>query len=281
MRSSSSDIEAFYRDPLGLVLRRHAYFCAFTDAGTFGMVANGDVGEGVILDFVEVLNAAPDRLGRRRQYIDLRGVRSYSRGAMDALMSFYQESSRRRSRFVEQVEKEAVVRPGGTLGAFAEGFFRTNVMPFETQVFVEEPSAFAWLGDPLGWGDVLDGSFPTDAGLLAELEKLIRSRGYSATLTECARNLGASTRTLQRHLQGAGESFRGVRQRTLVAEAKRLLVETSAPVKVLAIELGFTSPRRFAESFRRESGVSPSEYRAQAAARAALDENAALRRAPS
>ncbi|MFK7998273.1 MAG: helix-turn-helix transcriptional regulator [Polyangiales bacterium] len=281
VRSSSSEIQAFFEDPFGLVLTRPAYYCAFTEAGTFGMVANGDVGEDVILDFIEVLEAAPRTLGRRRQYIDLRRVRSYSRGAMDALMSFYEESARSTSRFSEQVKKEAVVRPGGALGAFAEGFFRTNVMPFETRVFLEEEPAFAWLEDPLGWGDVLDGFFAKGGGHLTRLEKLIRSKGHSATLAECARNLGASTRTLQRHLQRGGESFRVVRQRVLVAEAKRLLLETSAPVKVVAIELGFTSPRRFTETFRREAGMSPSEYRSQATARARQGESAELHRASS
>lgn len=45
--------------------------------------------------------------------------------------------------------------------------------------------------------------------------------------------------------------------------AKRLLVTTNRPCQVIAIETGFRSCGHFSTVFKRESGVSPSTYRAQ------------------
>jgi AraC family transcriptional regulator len=46
-------------------------------------------------------------------------------------------------------------------------------------------------------------------------------------------------------------------------EAKRLLRETKKGVVEVAMEVGYTNPSHFAQLFRRETGLSPSDYRQQ------------------
>jgi AraC family transcriptional regulator len=46
-------------------------------------------------------------------------------------------------------------------------------------------------------------------------------------------------------------------------EARRLLRETKMNVVDVALEVGYTNPSHFAQLFRRETGLSPSDYRRQ------------------
>jgi AraC family transcriptional regulator len=46
-------------------------------------------------------------------------------------------------------------------------------------------------------------------------------------------------------------------------EAKRLLRETSSNVVTVGLEVGYANPSHFAQLFRRETGLSPSDYRRQ------------------
>jgi AraC family transcriptional regulator len=51
---------------------------------------------------------------------------------------------------------------------------------------------------------------------------------------------------------------------TRINEARRRLRETKQSVVAIAIDLGFSSPSHFAQVFRRETRMTPSEYRRQA-----------------
>ncbi|HEX8089322.1 MAG TPA: helix-turn-helix transcriptional regulator, partial [Blastocatellia bacterium] len=46
-------------------------------------------------------------------------------------------------------------------------------------------------------------------------------------------------------------------------EARRLLRETKMSVIDVALEVGYANPSHFARLFRRETGLSPSDYRRQ------------------
>jgi AraC family transcriptional regulator len=45
--------------------------------------------------------------------------------------------------------------------------------------------------------------------------------------------------------------------------ARRLLRETKESIVAVALEVGYTNPSHFAQLFRRENGLSPSDYRRQ------------------
>lgn len=48
-----------------------------------------------------------------------------------------------------------------------------------------------------------------------------------------------------------------------MSEARRLLRETKMGVVDVALEVGYANPSHFACLFRRETGLSPSDYRRQ------------------
>ncbi len=49
-----------------------------------------------------------------------------------------------------------------------------------------------------------------------------------------------------------------------IERARRLLRDTTKPVIEIGLDVGYTSPSHFAQVFRREVGVAPSEYRGRA-----------------
>ena len=53
-----------------------------------------------------------------------------------------------------------------------------------------------------------------------------------------------------------------IRQRVLT-EAKRALVFTSQPIHEISDDLGFADPSHFARFFRKQTGTTPHEFRAQ------------------
>lgn len=48
-----------------------------------------------------------------------------------------------------------------------------------------------------------------------------------------------------------------------IAESKRLLSSGNTPIHEISIQMGFSSPSYFSQSFRRSTGFSPAEYRRQ------------------
>ena len=63
--------------------------------------------------------------------------------------------------------------------------------------------------------------------------------------------------------QGTGVSPAKYQLNARMNEARRLLRETKRSVVAIAMDLGFSSPSHFAQVFRRETRLTPSEYRRQ------------------
>ncbi|HSW11450.1 MAG TPA: AraC family transcriptional regulator [Solimonas sp.] len=81
------------------------------------------------------------------------------------------------------------------------------------------------------------------------------------TLTELAHTLNLSQRTLDRHLQREGQGFRELLAQVRQERARDLLAAGRMTVTQIALELGYSDAANFTRAFRREAGISPSEYR--------------------
>ena len=98
---------------------------------------------------------------------------------------------------------------------------------------------------------------------LAEVERLIRARlSFGAPgLPDIAKQMGLSPRTLSRHLDREGQSFRDVLERLRYDMARRYLADLDLPLAEVAFLLGFADQSGFGTAFRRWSGYTPGQYR--------------------
>jgi AraC-like DNA-binding protein len=87
-----------------------------------------------------------------------------------------------------------------------------------------------------------------------------------ATPAEAARALALSTRSLQRRLAEQKTTFRRELDAARLTLAKRLLLDSEAPVTQIALEVGLTSPQHLSTLFHRLGHESPREWRARARA---------------
>jgi AraC family transcriptional regulator len=63
--------------------------------------------------------------------------------------------------------------------------------------------------------------------------------------------------------QTTGETVHAFVERVRLCKAQRLLCETDLPLKVIAAELGFSTPSSFSFAFRRATGGTPASFREQ------------------
>jgi AraC-like DNA-binding protein len=97
-----------------------------------------------------------------------------------------------------------------------------------------------------------------------QLERYVQSHLTSPSIAEACTALQLSRRTLQRRLYEAGVSFQKVVIRTRISCAQSLLAEGNIPITQIAVTVGFATLQAFSSAFRRETGTSPSSYRATA-----------------
>ncbi|MCG8418570.1 MAG: AraC family transcriptional regulator [Proteobacteria bacterium] len=91
------------------------------------------------------------------------------------------------------------------------------------------------------------------------LQQLARG---AQSLDAVASELGMSARTLQRHLRGAGTTFRVVLDEVQFSAAKSALARADLSIDDVAFLLGFSEPSAFHRAFGRWSGTTPGRYRA-------------------
>jgi AraC-like DNA-binding protein len=81
-------------------------------------------------------------------------------------------------------------------------------------------------------------------------------------IQQTADSLHLSPRTLNRRLSNEATTFRTLRLEATHDWARRLLAEGTS-VDAVALQLGYDDPANFRRSFKRQTGLSPSEWRAQ------------------
>ena len=79
---------------------------------------------------------------------------------------------------------------------------------------------------------------------------------------DIARQLGMHERTLLRHLEQEGTTFRSELEGIRYEVARQLLSTSKTPLSGIANALGYTAPSTFTRSFKRWSGTTPTQWRA-------------------
>jgi AraC-like DNA-binding protein len=164
------------------------------------------------------------------------------------------------------VRRLAVVRPRDLAGTVVAGLFHEvirRMMP--CQLHSHSSEAFESLGR--ADGAEIHAAVETaigearEAGAAHNRLRALLSRDPQLALSDAARALGLSSRTLQRSLREAGTSFRAELRRARIDEAKTALSETDDKLYAVARRLGCSSLPQFGRSFRRETGETPGAFR--------------------
>jgi AraC-like DNA-binding protein len=93
-------------------------------------------------------------------------------------------------------------------------------------------------------------------------ETLRATLGPSMSIDELAQRCGLSTRHFARAFQQSfGMPFHRFQLDLKLQHAKRLLAESTASIKDIAIEMGYADQATFTESFTRTTGMPPGRYR--------------------
>ncbi len=80
-------------------------------------------------------------------------------------------------------------------------------------------------------------------------------------ITEYARMLNASERTIKRRLQQEGTSFRAISNRARLDRANTLIQEGRMSLAQIAADLGFSEPTTFTQAYKKWTGATPSHSR--------------------
>ncbi|MGC4060740.1 MAG: AraC family transcriptional regulator ligand-binding domain-containing protein [Aquabacterium sp.] len=91
----------------------------------------------------------------------------------------------------------------------------------------------------------------------------LSSEGYP-TMARVAERMGITSRTLARHLDRHGLTFRQVLDEHRHQEACSMLSGGQQSVEEIATRLGYNEPANFTRAFRRWAGCTPTQYRSKA-----------------
>jgi AraC-like DNA-binding protein len=98
--------------------------------------------------------------------------------------------------------------------------------------------------------------------VVAAVERLLRSQlREPPRLTDVARALNLSERSLRRKLAESGRIFREIHDRVRAERALQLLQAGTLSVAEIGGEVGFEDPREFRRAFKRWTGIAPQEAR--------------------
>lgn len=170
------------------------------------------------------------------------------------------------------VTKLALIRPSGMGGAIVAGAYEVLPRPYPVAVFHDPATAFAWLDAGVADGPALlaelHAAATGPAQIVGALRAFLRTRlDGDVDLAAAAHALGTSDRTLQRKLGEAGTTFSDELTHARIDAAKQKLVDTDTPLTSIAFDVGCASLQHFSALFRKQTGETPSAYRARHRAR--------------
>jgi AraC-like DNA-binding protein len=107
-----------------------------------------------------------------------------------------------------------------------------------------------------------ESSQPARTNLKREIERLIAEAGFAPTptLSQAARKLAVTPRTLQRRLTAEGLNFRRVLDGVRFSHAVALLKEPGSSVEAVAVQVGFSESSAFSRAFKRWTRSAPRQF---------------------
>lgn len=262
---SADGVEDYRRDPHGRYLVGEGFLHWYASADLCGFVLWGRPGEAEVRRLVQVLDVELSPAKPHASLVDARRLEAADPMAFAALVKYMQP---REKDFSASVLKQALVRPEGVVGAVVGGFYTLLSGAYPSRAFTAPDTALQWLGQPEAAAAALlaelNGLVAEATGqspLLRELHQVMRGRLPEVNLSDVAREMGMSERTLQRRLKEASTSFQAELNAVQVRMAQSLLRESNMKLTAVAVEVGCASLQHFSSLFRKLVGESPSAWR--------------------
>jgi AraC-like DNA-binding protein len=136
-------------------------------------------------------------------------------------------------------------------------------------------------GGSAGAAQATDAASPAASPLPEDLAGLVQLQieallpGRAMQIDTVAETLGMSARSLQRALERQGLTYSKLLGEARVRQAAKWLEGSDKPVAEIAFDLGYTDAANFTRAFRRQTGVPPQTFRANAGRSEAIEAPAA------
>lgn len=262
---SADGVDDYLRDPIGRYLVGDGFLHWYAEVDLCGFIAWHRPDEPFTRRLIQVLDVERTPNAPHRSLVDLRRLESPDPGAFGLFVNYMRQ---REAEFATSVQRQALVRPEGTIGAVVGGFYSLLSPRYPSKVFADSGEALTWLGVQEAKAAALQAELNQlvmeatgQSPLLLQLHRVLRPRLLEASLSETAREMGMSERTLQRRLKEAGTSFQAELNSVQVRTAQQLLLETDMKLTAVAVEVGCASLQHFSSLFRKLVGESPSTWR--------------------
>jgi len=262
---AAPNIASFLADPIGAYVLRRA-FCFWQIEGANGVLAWGapdleDVAE--MCSVFDVALVCP-RVGRHVSLVDATAISGVEARAFKALS---EHLSLRRDAWALHVERQAVLVDRGVFGAALAGLFALLRPRYPTRSFSERERAFAWLA--ARDSEKTRRTYLKMRSLALEVPEVVRQlRGLldaeqsTLTLSDAARRIGVTPRTLQRRLLEAKTSMREEGRAFRLRLSAHLLATSDLTVARIARAAGVTEAQ-LGKMYRAAYRMSPSAFRAR------------------
>jgi AraC-like DNA-binding protein len=258
------DIDTFLEDPVGHYLRRPGFTYWYPRAGLTGFGLFGCPNEHEIKELNRVMDVvlAP-RADAHMSIVDasrLTGVE------LDAFVAMSAYLARRQEAFRNLIQRQALIRPSGLIGATVAGFYAVTPAKYPVKIFDNLADGMAWLEVPQSQHLAATLTSLCQAGnavdrVLLELRSYLRSNLTPVTLARAADRMHMTERTLQRKLERCGTCFQTEVNASRIWLAKRLMLQGRASLSEISRKVHCHSPQHFSAMFRKVTGEAPSSWR--------------------
>jgi AraC-like DNA-binding protein len=169
--------------------------------------------------------------------------------------------------WASRVRRQVVLTPRDDAGAaMAAGLPVVLGYRHPWRVFADESAGLCWLeraDAERTYAELrpLVDHYGAGGAVVGALRGYLASHPSPVSMAEAARALGRSPRSLQRHLLGAGTSFREELRGARMLTAADLLTFTREKLQTVAAQVGYRSMSHFSEAFVTVFGEPPSSFR--------------------
>ena len=222
----------------------------------WGRPDEADVGE---MCAAHEVGANP-RFAGHASIIDLRALEGVDFLAFDKLLAYLKQ---RRDAWSPNVSRQVVLHGGGFAHSTVVGMFQF-LSPGHKVIFSQDPREtfeLAGVADVFSELEAMRAEFLGAPDIVRRTRVALEGLPARASVSDIARRVGTSERSLQRRLAEAGTSLRDERRAHIVRVSERLLLETELDLEAIAAHVGVSSGSQLVKVFRKLRGTTPGALR--------------------